>query len=180
MWHDLSMMSLELARAHGVVKGGENVCGLSGFSKNTAFSQSHAFCTVQGNRNIGGFAGYNFKCIVTNCYSRSSVTGEWYVGGLLAYNHTGSVQYCYAVGNVSGPAFPGGLLGFNDNGNVVASYWDAATTKQAASHGSESSFGKTTQEMRAESTFENWDFTAVWAIRETVDYPYLQAVREQP
>lgn len=180
MWHDLSMMSLELARAHGVVKGGENVCGLSGFSKNTAFSQSHAFCTVQGNRNIGGFAGYNFKCIVTNCYSRSSVTGEWYVGGLLAYNHTGSVQYCYAVGNVSGPAFSGGLLGFNDNGNVVASYWDAATTKQAASHGSEPSFGKTTQEMRAGSTYGNWDFKSVWAIRETLDYPWLQAVPEHP
>jgi len=172
--------AMELCRANGAITGTENVGGLAGFNKNTAFSRSYAFCTVNGKRNVGGFAGYNFKCIVTNCYSRSSVTGEWYVGGLLAYNHTGSVQYCYAVGNVSGPAFPGGLLGFNDNGSVVASYWDAATTKQAASHGSEPSFGKTTQEMRVASTFQNWDFTAVWAIRETLDYPWLQAVPEHP
>ncbi|OQC04532.1 MAG: hypothetical protein BWX80_02437 [Candidatus Hydrogenedentes bacterium ADurb.Bin101] len=129
---------------------------------------------------MGGPAGCNHKCIVTNAYSRSAITGDWYVGGLLAYNYTGSVQYCYAAGNVSGPAFSGGLLGFNDNGNVVASYWDAVTTKQASSHGSESSFGKTTQEMRAGSTFEKWDFNSVWAIRETLDYPWLQAVPEHP
>ncbi len=172
--------TLDLCRAECSVTGIENIGGLVGFCSNIAFSRCYALCAVEGSQNIGGFGGYMVKSILTNCYSRSTVMGAGYAGGLLGYNHTGTIQYCYAAGNVSCPANAGGLLGFNDQGTLVAAYWDATATTQAASHGSESSFGKTTQEMRAGSTFEKWDFNSVWAIRETLDYPWLQAVPEHP
>ena len=167
--------TLDLCRAESSVKGIDNVGGLAGFSSNIAFSRCYALCTVEGSQNIGGFGGYTFKSILTNCYSRSSVTGTGYAGGLMGYNHTGTIQFCYAAGNVSCPTYSGGLLGFNDKGTLAAAYWDTIVTKQAASHGSDPSFGKTTAEMYVAGTFKNWDFESVWTIRENVDYPALRA-----
>jgi len=43
---------------------------------------------------------------------------------------------------------------------VTNSYWDTATTKQTKSaRGGE---GKTTEEMKKQTTYSSWDFDTVW------------------
>jgi len=37
-----------------------------------------------------------------------------------------------------------------------------------------SSSGKTTSEMKTESTFAGWDFINIWNINEGINYPYLR------
>ena len=66
------------------------------------------------------------------------------------------------------------------NAVVSASYWDRQATLQTISSGSESSFGKTTEEMKQQVTYAGWDFTATWGLDASVNlgYPHLRAFQE--
>jgi hypothetical protein len=63
------------------------------------------------------------------------------------------------------------LVGWNNGGTTTNSYWDIETSGQSTSDGGT---GKTTAEMKTQSTYTNWDFVNIWAIKEGVSYPYLQ------
>lgn len=83
------------------------------------------------------------------------ISAKFYVGGLVGYSGAlavdSTVSNCYATGTVSGSNYVGGLVGFNDNGSTVEnSFWDTETSGQVSSAGGT---GKTTAEMKTESTF---------------------------
>lgn len=172
--------SVEACASDSLVKGDENTGGFGGFNSDCIFNHCYALGSAEGNRNVGGFAGYAYKCGITACYSRCAVKGTWYVGGLLGYNHTGTVRACYAAGAVTGSGFFGGLLGFNDTGTVELSLWDREATQQAASQGSEVSFGLSTAEMQSAAAFLQWDFENTWTLEEGRSYPYLRGFPESP
>jgi hypothetical protein len=71
---------------------------------------------------------------------------------------------------VTGTMGVGGLIG-SLKGSVDNSYYDKETSGLSVSAGGTP---KTTEEMMQQATFENWDFTNVWAIDEGSSYPYLQ------
>lgn len=140
------------------------------------------YCTgdVSGGDNYtGGFVGDNWGTI-TDSYARGSAAGDNRVGGFAARNGllgsllTGIITNCYSTGAVSGTNNFGGLIGENELGTITDSFWDTVTSGQAASDGGT---GKTTAEMKAESTFTDagWDFDAVWGMDALVNdgYPYL-------
>jgi|GEM_PF-1045187 len=148
------------------------------------------------NARAGGLVGRFYanatsKGVVENCYAIGSVnfksTSSSNIGGLigLVSKHTsdgGSVKIvkCYAAvaPNMSGNTYWRGFIGgstvpaTSDSGN---NYFDkdvAGTDSGSASASLQS--GKTTAEMKQQSTFENWDFTNVWRINEGNDYPRLR------
>lgn len=107
----------------------------------------------------GGFIGYN-QGEVQNCYSTGAVSmsaDNSYTGGFAGHNYT-SFSNCYFLSgdqvnyDVSG-------IGRDDN--------DAEAQ-------SENVQGKTSGELKRESTFENWDFASVWRIEEDLSYPALR------
>ena len=131
---------------------------------------------------IGGLAGRNNGSI-TNCYSTARLDcGEYGVtegGGLVGWNY-GSITNCYSTGAVIGGAGGfGGLIGSN-SGAVIACFWDVNTSGRSSSEGGT---GKTTEQMKTESTFTDagWDFVwettngteDIWYIREGAGYPKL-------
>jgi len=139
---------------------------------------------VKGYRNCGGLAALNYGRIL-NCYSSSTLSHipiqsyDIWIGGLVGYNYC-EVSNCYSSGRISSDGFwIGGLIGDND-GTVDTSFWDVNTTGQSSSDGGE---GKTTAEMKTESTFTDagWDFVGevvngpndIWDICEAMNYPKL-------
>jgi len=113
---------------------------------------------------------------ITDCYARGSVWAYGYAGGLVMY-HRGTITNSYSTGAVYGDSAAGGLV---ENGyleDTINSFWDTQTSGQAASEGGT---GKTTAQMKTESTFTDagWNFAAIWTICSGVnnDYPCLLGV----
>ncbi|NBD25663.1 S-layer homology domain-containing protein [Paenibacillus glycinis] len=167
--------------ATGAVTGGDesfDVGGLAGNS-NGAISASYAAGDVAGSYYIGGLAGYHGSEPVSDSYASGSVNGIQYAGGLLGYNFDQTIGNSYASGAVSAAESDksGGLIAYS-SGTTVNSFYDANTTGQPASSGGD---GKTTAELRTQSTYETdvshaWDFAAIWAMDgvHSGGYPYLR------
>ncbi len=161
--------------------------GASDGSGNLEISNCYSSGSVSGTYNVGGLVGKNYiYCKVENCYSLADVHGiNDRVGGLVGYNYYhSSIANSYSKGQVSGSSSVGGLVGNNDNGRatVTNSFWDTQTSGQSLSDGGT---GKTTSQMKTESTFTDagWDFVGesangsddYWDINtdRNLGYPYL-------
>jgi hypothetical protein len=168
-------------RAGGNVTGMQAVAGLVGRSGAELY-RSCCSGNVQGTTDVGGLVGtFELGQIIRNCYSVGSVTGSANVGGLVGtvyydpYGGYGRIHNCYAAGRVCGQDDVGGLVGVGDSSGltVVDSFWDVDNTGVDISVGGT---GKTTAEMKTESTFTDagWDFVEVWDIGEGQTYPFLR------
>jgi hypothetical protein len=144
--------------------------GLVGSSQASAIISSYSTGNVNSDYSgydIGGLVGYNTSTI-TNCYARGEVDGDTRVAGLLGRN-TGTITNCYSTGRVYGSIYfyGGGLIGTNA-GTVTNCFWDMDTSHWTTSA---AGTGKTTAEMKTESTFTSagWDF-AWWTDGDTIDW----------
>ena len=161
----------------GTVSGkGDHVGGLVGLNIGT-IAMSFSAGTVDGNRSVGGLVGLNVGLVVDS-HSICSVSGQENVAGIIGTNGiklhlggTGRVINCHFAGSLRGALSVGGLIGAAPWGEVVSSFWDTETSGQSTSAGGT---GKTTAEMKQQSTFEGWDFINVWDIGEGQTYPYLR------
>jgi len=163
------------------------VGGLVGFNASTgSISKSFSTGNATGtSSHVGGLAGQNSGSI-TNTYAMGSASGSYWVGGLVGYNtYSGVINYSFATGNIPGndPDI-GGLVGGNGSGGTISnSFWDTETSGKASSHGG---VGKTTSEMKTQSTFTDagWDFTGettngtndIWEINGTQNSGYPKLV----
>jgi hypothetical protein len=141
----------------------------------------------------GGLIGSNGRGIITNSYARGDVYSEYYFvdgpnyyaspfAGGLSGTKTGIIFNTYSSGKATimkepgctmGCGSAGGLIaGLGVDGDVVNSFWDLLNSGVTYSNGG---IGKTTTEMKTQSTFTDadWDFINVWAIDEGSSYPYL-------
>jgi prepilin-type N-terminal cleavage/methylation domain-containing protein len=160
----------------GSVTGGDyNTGGLVGENSGTITS-SYSTGSVTGVISTGGLVGINDSGTITSSYSTGSVHGNSVTGGLVGENY-GTITNSYSKGSVTGDEYTGGLVGYNDSDNITSSYWDTQTSDQASSAGG---VGKTTAQMKQQSTFTGWDFTNIWAIDEGVSYPYLRSNEQIP
>ena len=108
---------------------------------------------------------------ITNCYSTGNVSEVGYnVGGFVGNNTDGAITNSHSTSSVNGGASNiGGLICFNGE-VVINSFWDSETSGQPSSSGGT---GKTTIEMKTESTLTN-----TWTINNNINngYPFLQGV----
>ncbi|MGA2092508.1 MAG: GLUG motif-containing protein [Sedimentisphaerales bacterium] len=174
--------SVSNSSAESLVSGSTSIGGLVGEAGYADVTTCYATSVVNGISYVGGLAGVLWNNNARNCSATGSVTGDGnYIGGLVGYADYAGAIYCYATGAVIGEGnYVGGLVGYQNSGMVTSSFWDVNTTGQLTSAGGK---GKTTAEMKTESTFTNagWDFvweTAngsndIWAICESVSYPKL-------
>lgn len=134
-------------------------------------------------RRVGGISGYLYSSTINNSYSTGNVSGTTYMGGLIGFLWVSNMDNCYSTGIVTGTSTIGGLNGSASGSTVTNSFWDIETSGMTTSAGAE--VGKTTEEMKADTTFTNagWDFVGesvngnegIWDINETINdgYPYL-------
>ena len=159
------------------VLGSEGIGGLVG-DNGGQIQNCYSIGSVSGNTGVGGLVGHNVAgsfgaASIWNCYAKGSVSGDDNVGGLVGSNiQSAMIRNCYSTGSASGNSNVGGLVG--SNGNLAPdSFWDTETSEQSNSAGG---LGRTTAQMKTESTFTdyNWDFIEIWNIGENQTYPYLR------
>lgn len=151
------------------VSGPARIGGLVGVNNGTV-SQSFSTGTVTASSVLGGLVGENNGTIYQS-YALGSASGSSHrVGGLVGANY-GTIIECFSTGAVTGANNVGGLVGYSSGGVVTDSYWDIESSGKTTSAGG---VGLTSDEMKSQITFSNWDFTNVWAIDEGSSYPYLQ------
>lgn len=175
--------------AGGTVEGQEYVGGLVGTSG--IVTESYATGAVSGGDIVGGLVGTTGH-ILENSFATGAVSGGYDVGGLAGINYT-TTRNCYCSGFVSGTGVVGGLVGYNyDDGEIVDCFWDVNTSGESVmcggeafgSSGCDDSYGKTTIEMMAPTTFTSasWDFVNesvngeldIWRLcNEGTEYPQL-------
>ena len=180
--------------ASGSITGGENVGGIVGANEDGYIEKSHSSVTVNGEWKVGGLVGLNArktgstntKSHIADCYSTGSViaTGNYQIGGLVGYNSLSEIKNSYSVGSITAPeqqdgyAYSvGGLVGNDYDGTIISSYWDTETSGFATSEGG---VGKTSAQMKQQSTYTDWDFEMVWQISESVNNGYPSYVNYEP
>lgn len=141
----------------------------------------------QDPNDIGGLIGYGSNTRIINAYARgaslfspASPDDELYnTGGLIGMAGTGAntITNVYATGLIQSAWNAGGLTGYQSYGSeptLTSSYWDTETSNQASS-AEAIAVGKTTSEMKTQSTFTSWDFSSIWQIDPAINdgYPYL-------
>lgn len=156
----------------GAIIGNQVVGGIVGLTRvSSLISGCYSSGTVSGYSDLGGIVGFNDEgTILINCYSRANISANapsiGNAGGLVGFLISSTILNSYSTGTVSvNGGYIGGLVG-RISGTVVVtnSFWDTETSGQATSYGGT---GKTTTEMKTQSTFTNagWDFTSpIWAI----------------
>ncbi|WP_245917249.1 MBG domain-containing protein, partial [Mongoliibacter ruber] len=140
----------------GTVKGVSEIGGLIGRTEIINISNSYTDVAVEASNtttpNIGGFVGFTrSNSVISNSYSKGFVKST-------TTNTTG---------------------GFTGSGTATVSdsYWDTETSGQTNSI---DGIGKTSAEMKTQSTFSSWDFTSegFWNMQQPENgfksYPYLQ------
>ncbi len=132
---------------------------------------------VTGTR-IGGFCNENSDATISNCYTTCSMicSSPLYgnMSGFVAYNYNGTIAKCYSAGAMSGDSkyADGFCIGDGDyNDSLITNcFWNEELSGQVTSS---SATGKTTAEMKTQSTYTEWEFPAVWYMP-TNNYPALQ------
>ena len=160
--------------ASGSAGGMLGISEYSNLIMSKCFSSATVTVTSTGSF-IGGLVGFVKLGTqqFSDCYAVGNVTGYQYVGGLIGYLATGTVTNCYSKGFITGNSGKGGLVGATA-GTTNNSFWDTQTSGQATSAGGT---GKTTAEMKTQSTFTSWDFSTIWNINSAYNsgYPILRA-----
>jgi hypothetical protein len=161
------------------VTGYRTVGGLVGNNNSSAVSTSYATGSVNaGNAFVGGLIGGVVSGSVTNSFARGAVSGGSYVGGLVGVLQGSTISKSYSTGLVTGSG--GGLIGdFFVSRTVTDSFWDTETSGRSTS--AAGGTGKTTAEMKTQSTFTDagWDFTSIWGMCGSGvnnGYPYIQSL----
>jgi hypothetical protein len=163
--------------SEAAVSGSNYTGGITGQHSSGTISGSYSTGTVTCGNLAGGITGCMSSGSISNCYSRSAVVGSYRAGGAIGYIYgaTSTVNNIYSVGAISGSSSIGGLVGDYSDGTINNSFWDTETSGQSSSA---SGTGKTTAQMKTQSTFTDagWDFTTpIWKIDGSINdgYPYL-------
>lgn len=157
-----------------------SVGGLIGrIAGRTTVSLCSAQGIVEGGLHVGGLIGIVYSCDINNCYADCNVSGEQYVGGFIGsyYESNGGMQprltYCYSSGSSSNPNY-GAFFGYL---NLLRMPYFAFNFFDSDKHAGQSEWatGKSTFEMKQQSTYRNWDFDNTWHIENGNSYPILKA-----
>jgi len=143
-----------------------SLCGINYGEINLCYAEG----TVSGNTYLGGLCGFNSIGSISNSYASGGVSGSSYIGGFCGYNNNGAIADCYSTGSVSGNSSLGGFCGYSTSASlrVQDCFWDKESSVYLFSSGGT---GKTTLQMKTQSTFTGWNFSDTWYMDE---YPALR------
>lgn len=159
---------------------------------------THNVTGTQAGGIVGLYSGKNLT--ISKCYSTGSLLSYSYAGGIVGVGKSGTltVENCYSISDIkvtqigTNSSKAGGIIGLNSSSKLVNCYFagtldakdnyglrDGMTTDcyfdvQKNNNVANYAYGKMTSAMLKQSTYVNWDFSKVWAIRQDSTYPYLR------
>ncbi len=161
------------AKGNVVCRDGKNIVGsasdasdgaLVGYLHDAVVKDSYALGNVTSfncKGYAGGLVGKTSQATVRDSYARGNViSNSSAAGGLIGRaDISSSIVRTFSTGKVLATSNVGGLVGIMASSTVTASYWDVNSSEVSISAGGT---GKTTNEMKNQSTYAGWDFSSVW------------------
>ncbi|MBM2816473.1 MAG: hypothetical protein HW421_3235 [Ignavibacteria bacterium] len=156
-----------------------SICGMSDAgSILQCFSTGKVQTTVKGNDNCiaAGFCGRNNSVRIENCFSMCSVSSKYdlFDYAISSFCTYSGVSLCYTTGKVNSSKKVSAFGIFSSSSGC---YFDIETTGINDSNGINQigMYGRSTNDMKIQSTYHGWDFKNVWYMKEEADYPKLRA-----
>lgn len=193
---------LEGCSSHGAISGaGAHVGGLVGVNEGTV-RRSFSAATVTATQRVGGLVGRqsNESASMKECYAVGAVSGTRSVGGLVGSLFGGEIVDSFARSQAVDGGEAGGLVGdVTGTGISITNTYAAALTLTGegaeglvgevgtdseyvvtASYFHDSATGAlgmalSSAAMQSASSYDGWDFTSVWELDASVEYPTLRA-----
>lgn len=167
---------------------GSGVGGLVGYCSGGSISQCSVKSSLTGETSIGGIAGYGNPCNISECFSEGNAQGSGRYSIVCGIGYGCVTTNSFSLMNITGEQ----LFGISDNhtkcyfsGKCITdgwfscrgsySYFDKDVVSTNSFNGNDTrNNARSTQEMKKQSTYENWDFTNTWKISEGKTYPTLR------
>lgn len=145
--------------------------GLFNYAYNATIENCYVTGTINVNTDAGGIGGLiRGNSVIRNCWTNVKITANNTspIAGIVpSAIENVTIENCYSIGQLNGVY----KYGISSNTPSISNnnFWNIETmgTTQSAC-----GIGKTTAEMKQQSTFTGWDFTNIWGING--DYPYLR------
>ena len=169
--------------------------GIAGYTTSN-ITNCHSSAYTKGGQYAGGIAGYSFGKI-KYCYSDGDLYATNFGGGIVGYldGSNASVDNCFAINNRIDVSDEHGTAM-----RVIGGFKNGAATPQANNYALKTmvvsvndvtqiiyddvleGIGVTDATLKQQATYtaQGWDFTETWGIEESVGYPYLLALVEEP
>ena len=169
--------------------------GIVGYTTGN-ISNCYSSAYTKGGLYAGGIAGYSFGAI-DKCYSNGDLYATNFGGGIVGYldGSSASVNNCFAINNKIDVSDQNGTAM-----RVIGGFKNGAPTPQANNYALKSmvvsvndvtqiiyddileGIGVTDATLKQQATYtaQGWNFTETWGIEESVGYPYLLALVEEP
>jgi len=140
---------------------------------------------VFGYRQLGGLSGRLIEdSRIQNCYATGETNGYGQAAGLAGYFEGGcTIKYCYATGKITvveNDLTWNGIVS-TYYGDVNHSYYDKESTGIITSNPPDIGIGRSTSDMKRQSTYQGWGFGNYWDIDPDINngYPYLIGTPQQ-
>ena len=177
----------------GIVGYSESTMGMvnstNGYTKHRGYAYV-GYCSNSGDVSattsiVGGIIGYSKGDIYKSsynshyartktydCYNCGNITAPTYVGGIFGFGEYSMAEYCYSVGTISATSNFGGCFGTLLDEATFCYYLDESVINPACTSG----ILKSEDQMRKQTTYEQWSFDAVWTMSGRDDYPYPELI----
>ena len=167
------------------------VGGITGYNDGALIENCYSTGLTSSSQYAAGITGYN-KGQVSKCYASGSINAFLYGAGIVGYNdgETATTSNCVALNNVIAVSDEAGIamrvIGGFKNGAPTPEANNIALKTMVVSvndvtqkiyddllHG----VGNTLDVLEQGATYTSldWDFDKIWAIEESVGYPYLKS-----
>ena len=164
------------------VEGTIYVGGFCAHNVSSQISSCYSNSQVTGRRYLGGFVGKNYKSTINNCYAMGNIIQDQAVNSSSAcfcgVNNMSNINNSYSatminfhdIENPKNRGFIGEVSGDN---LLLNNFYDSQLSQQDSSIGAT---GKTTNEMKQQATFIDWDFDNIWNISPEINegYPFFK------
>lgn len=191
----------DITECHNIadVTGKKFVGGIVGNIVNR-YSDVHRCVNIGSVEASGSYAGgicgyvdsssnyYNNKCIdlIKYCFNDGIVKANYYAGGILGGSnvsgyddyestHQVKLQYCYSIGTIAIKSSNlGGLVGSPTyiQESPTCYYLDESVSSPTNTIGN----AKSIDQMKKQTTYENWDFSTIWTMAGDEEYKYPELI----
>ena len=181
-----SIKNLGIENAN-VTSSYNDVAALAGNAQGGSISRCYVTGTVKGKGAVSGILGSthskSYTTEIDNCYVRVAIvqngTYTKDLAGISGWNETTSVKITNCYSACTGEIRP--IAGWSDggavqNGQFVSTYFDATLSPDFSSDAGRADLGRTSDQLKQQTTYTDWDFSSIWAIDPQINggYPYLR------
>lgn len=111
---------------------------------------------------------YDCQVYISACYNTGAISAPNMCGGIVGTAEKCNVKHCYTIGKITADKNCSAIAADNKASTTFCYYLDESIENPTTVTG----IAKSEDQLRKQSTFEQWDFTYTWTISKNKEYKY--------